>query len=133
MDDLNELYYFLKSDRWISLIKHAFFSNELLELPETIVVDLVTEVDFINCVVQVVGVGHTISEQLLHFWDPLVDIVTKFGSTFTTLLLALPNLPVISGIRDAVVLAFVDFEVELHIEVLQKKVELLDLSFVVFS
>lgn len=82
---------------------------------------------------EIVGVGDTVPKQLLHFCDPLTDIVTKIGSSLPTLLLTLPDFLVISGLADAAVLAFVDFEVELHVKILEEGVELLDLSLVVIT
>lgn len=51
IDDLNELYYFLKSDRWISLVKQTFLSNKLLKFLKTIIIHLVAIVDFIYAIV----------------------------------------------------------------------------------
>lgn len=79
-----------------------------------------------------VGIGHAITEQLLHFLYSGVYVGAELGGSLFALVFALGDVFVGGGLGDAGVLAFVDFELKFHVDILEEVVKLLDFSLMVF-
>ena len=80
---------------------------------------------------ELVGVGYAVSQQLLHFLNSGVDVGAELGSSLFALVFAFGNVFVGVGLLDAAVLALIDFELELHVDIPEEDVELVHFALII--
>ena len=122
MDDLKKKYD--NFGLWfVSAIIHTFFMNHSLQMLKPVIVEVIAVVDFVESVLQVFSIAHTISQPFLHITDALVDKMGKFFLTWFALVIAVLQLLMTLRFFGARQFTAIDFDVEFGIVFLHKKLE----------